>query len=96
MKEKTQYPQRLFHKIPPKAIQALADTMTYGAEKRGQDPWSMELTGENHWRSEHYLFHVDKAFGHLLKLFSGSTEEDHLLGAFCRLAQAIDTREDTP
>jgi hypothetical protein len=81
--------ERLFHKIPAEAVVVLADVMTYGSNKRGQDPYAFE----EGWRAESYLFHFNKAMGHMLKfIMRVKDREDHLGAAFCRLGQAIATR----
>jgi hypothetical protein len=69
--------------FPLKAVDAIDDILDYGASK-GYKPGS--------WRNECFFYHLWKAIGHLRKFALGSTEEDHLECALCRLAMAVDIR----
>ena len=71
--------------FPTRSIDAIGDILEYGASK-GYKPGG--------WRKEGFDYHMGKVIGHLRKYIDGSTEEDHLECALCRLAMAVDIRRE--
>jgi hypothetical protein len=57
----------------------------YGARKRSA----------NNWRKVDMEDHIDHALQHIFAYLAGDKQDDHLGHAFCRLAMAVETEDES-
>ena len=70
--------------IDPKAIETLAEVLSYGAEKYGDE----------NWHGIPLKSHLNHLVRHVYKFLEGDTGEDHLGHVFCRAMMAIWARNN--
>jgi hypothetical protein len=71
--------------LPGKAMLRLAGVFNNGARKYSA----------NNWRKVDMQDHIDHVLQHLFAYLAGDKQDDHLGHAFCRLAMAVETEDES-